>query len=238
MTQPLTRRDTTEIQRWLIVVLFAGVAAWMEATTVVYWRTLLGRLDPYQPYPLPNAAGLCDREVLREAAALLMYLTIGLLAGRSWRSRLGYALIVLGALEIFYYVCLAILTGWPRSILDWDLLFLIPLPWWGPVIAPTLIAAMLVAGGTLVTQFDEIERPVWPNHGALVLSGLGAVLALYVFMHDALRAFPRGIPGTRDVLPTKFPWALFVPALCLMSASIVDVGRQVWSRQKTRAREG
>jgi hypothetical protein len=236
MAQPLTRQDTTEKQRWLIVVLFAGASAWMEATTIVYWRTLLGRLDPYQPRPLPNAAGLCDTEVFREAATLLMFLALGLLAGRSWRSRVGYALIAFGAWDIFYYVCLAILIGWPRSILDWDLLFLIPLPWWGPVIAPTLIAAMLVVGGTLVTQFNETEWRVWPKRGALVLSGLGTVLAWYVFMHDALRAFLQRIPGTRDVLPTRFPWTLFVPALCLMAASIVDAGRQVWSRQRIKVR--
>ena len=237
MAHVLTRQDTTERQRWLIVVLFAGVAAWMEATTVVYWRTLLGRLDPYQPFPLPNAAGLCDTEVVREAAALFMYLTVGLLAGRTWRSRLSYALIVLGALEIFYYVGLAILTGWPRSILDWDLVFLIPLPWWGPVIAPTLIAALMVIGGTLVTQFDRPASPVWPGRGALVLTGLGTVLALYVFMHDAVTAFLRGTPGTRDVLPAEFPWTLFAPALCLMAASIIDVGRQVWRQQGTRVGE-
>ena len=231
MAHLLTWKDTTNRQRWLIVVLFAGAAAWMEATAVVYWRTLLGRLDPYQLNPLPNAAGLCDTEVLREAAALVVYLAVGLLAGRSWRSRLGYAVIFLGVLEIFYYVGLAALIGWPRSILDWDLLFLIPLPWWGPVIAPALIAAMLVAGGTLVTQFDEPARPIWPGRGALFLTGLGTALALYAFMRDALRAFVQGTPATRDVLPAAFPWTVFVFALCLMAASVVDVGLQVWRRR-------
>jgi hypothetical protein len=233
MMQPLTRRNATEWQRWMIVAVIAGTAAWMEATTVVYWRTLLGRLDPYQHNPLPDAGGLCDIEVIREAAWLILMLALGLLAGRSWRSRAGYVLVAFGVLEIFYYAGLAILIGWPRSILDWDLLFLIPLPWWGPVIAPALVAVMLVTGGTLVTQFNEPGRPIWPTRGAFALSGLGAVLALYAFMQDALRAWLTHTAAPRDVLPTRFSWILFVVALCLMAVSVADAGRQAWNRRRS-----
>ncbi len=233
MAQPLTRQNATEWRRWLIVAAFAGAVAWMEATTVVYWRMLLDRLDPYQPLPLPNPDGLCDIEVYREASTLLLFLALGLLAGRNWRSRVSYALIAFGIWDILYYVSLVVLIGWPQSILDWDLLFMIPLPWWGPVIAPTSIAVMLIVGGTLVSQFDEAERPIWPSRGALLLTGLGALLALYVFMSDAIRVLPQGVAATRDVLPTRFLWPLFVPALCLMATSIVDVGRQVRVKEKT-----
>ena len=71
-----------------------------------------------------------------------------------------YSLIAFGVWDIFYYVFLAVIAGWPQSLLDWDVLFLIPLPWWGPVIAPVIIAALMVVGGTLVTQFGEAR--FWP----------------------------------------------------------------------------
>jgi len=34
-----------------------------------------------------------------------------------------------------------------HSLLDWDILFLLPLPWWGPVLAPVLIALLMIVWG-------------------------------------------------------------------------------------------
>jgi hypothetical protein len=220
----------SERKRWLIVVLFAVAMAWMESATVIYLRTLVGRIEPYQARPLPISVGLSETELVREAATLVMLLAVGLLAGRTWRSRLSYAMIAFGVWDILYYVFLAIIGGWPRSIMDWDVLFLIPLPWWGPVLSPTLIAAMMVIGGTLVSQYDEPDRPMWPRRWAWVLNILGVLLALVVFMTDAIQASPGGIEAIRDVLPTSFNWPLFIVALILMAAPIVDVGRQIWKR--------
>lgn len=217
----------SEKKRWVIVVLFATAMAWMESATVLYLRTLVGRIDPYRADPLPVSAGLGQTELIREAATLLMLLSVGLLAGRTWRSRLAYALVAFGVWDILYYVFLASIAGWPKSILDWDVLFLIPLPWWGPVIAPTAIAAMMIFGGTLVSQFDQADRPVWPARRAWVLNLSGGLLALYVFMTDAIGALSGGAEALRSTLPTQFNWLLFGMALVLMVAPVVDVSRQV-----------
>src|SRR3972149_11367985 len=169
-----------ERARWFIVLIFAAAMAWMESATVDYLRALVGRIEPHQANPLPVSVGLGQTEIIREAATLIMLLTVGLLAGRTWRSRLGYTLIAFGAWDIFYYVFLAVITGWPQSIMDWDVLFLIPLPWWGPVIAPASIAALMILGGTLVTQFDQPDQLVWPSRRAWALNLIGVLLALYV----------------------------------------------------------
>src|SRR6185369_12911503 len=115
-------------------------------------------IDPYQPHPLPEIAGLSQAEIIREAATIVMLMTVGWLAVHNWRARFGYLLIAFGVWDIFYYVFLRILTGWPRTLLDWDVLFLIPLPWWGPVIAPMVIAVLMIAWGTLATQGDHGQR--------------------------------------------------------------------------------
>lgn len=209
--------------RWLIVCLYAAAMAWMEAAVVLYLRVLVNRLDPYQADPLPISVGLGQTEVIREAATLLMLLTVGWLAGRTWRSRLGYTLIAFGVWDIFYYIFLIPISGWPNSLLDWDVLFLIPLPWWGPVLAPTLIAALMVVGGTLVSQFDTPTRPVWPRGWTWALNLTGCGLALYVFMTDALRALSGGEMAVRNVLPTSFNWPLFIVGLGLMAVPIFQV---------------
>jgi hypothetical protein len=43
-----------------------------------------------------------------------------------------------------FYLFLMVLIDWPASLFMWDLLFLVPLPWLGAVMAPYLVAASMV----------------------------------------------------------------------------------------------
>lgn len=139
-------------RRWLVVVAYAIAMAWVEAAVVYYLRTMINRIEPHQPNPLPIIGRLGPVELVRELATLVMLLTVGLLAGRTWRSRLGYAAVAFGVWDIFYYAFLKVMCGWPKSLLDWDILFLLPLPWWGPVLAPVSISLLLILWGTLASQ--------------------------------------------------------------------------------------
>jgi hypothetical protein len=68
--------------RWLAVAAFAIAMAWLESATVYYLRTLVDRIEPYQPNPLPIQGTLGQVELVREAATLLMLLILGVLAER------------------------------------------------------------------------------------------------------------------------------------------------------------
>jgi hypothetical protein len=206
--------------RWLLVVVFAVAMAWMESATVYYLRALVDRVQPYQPDPLPMAGVLGAVELVREGATLVMLLAAGILAAPTWLPRLGYTAIAFGTWDISYYVFLRIMSGWPASIFDWDILFLLPLPWWGPVLAPVCIAVLMIAWGTLVTQ-SSARMTVTRARVSWVACGIGAALALVVFMADALQAVPGGAEQIRSVLPARFNWPLFSVALLLMAAPIV-----------------
>src|SRR3954468_20781406 len=204
--------------RWAIVVAFAIAMAWVEAASVFYIRAIVNRIEPYQADPLPLHAALGTVELWREAATVVMIAMVGLLAGRTWRRRLGYAALAFGGWDIFYYVFLRLISGWPRTLLDWDILFLLPLPWWGPVLAPVSIALVMILWGTLATQSRDRARDarwVW------TLGGIGAVLALALFMIDTWRALPAGREAVLQVLPTSFNWPLFWVALLLIAAPVV-----------------
>ncbi len=217
-------------KRWSMVVVFALAMAWMESATVFYLRTLVGRVDPYQPSPLPPHHLLGNIELVREFATLILLFTAGWLAGREFRTRFSYMLIAFGTWDIFYYIFLAIIGPWPRSVMDWDVLFLIPLPWWGPVLAPCIIAALMILGGTLVTQFEAADGPRWPSHRTVALNWIGVVLALYVFMEHAIHILPQGEAVLRAALPTHFNWPLFLLAILLMSVPLVELSWRVWKR--------
>jgi hypothetical protein len=208
----------SEKQKWFVVVLFAAAMAWVESAVVVYLRTLIDRLIPYQPEPLPLFTGLGHIELGREAATLVMLATVGWLAGRTRRDKIAYAAIAFGTWDIFYYIYLVPMSGWPRSLSDWDILFLLPLPWWGPVLAPVSIALLCVIGGTLITQRDLFPRP-----SSWLAAFLGAIIALYTFMADVIRVAAQGERAIRSVLPTQFEWALFIAAFALMGLPIVEM---------------
>jgi len=223
----------TERRRWMLVVLFAVAMAFVEAAVVTYLRVFLDRIDPYQPYPMAGPAWLGRIEKVREGATLLMLLAVGWLAGQTLRSRWGYLLIGFGIWDIMYYVFLRPMSGWPRSLLDWDILFLLPLPWWAPVWAPVSIAALMVAGGTLLTRSERREGAPWPRRAAWVLNGVGLLLALYVFMADAIRVAPEGEEALRHMLPTWFNWPLFLVAWGLMAAPLLDACRHRFTHRQS-----
>ena len=207
----------SERARWAIVMAFAIAMAWVEAASVFYIRALVDRIEPYQANPLPletMSGTLGPVELWREAATLVMIATLGVLAGRTWRRRAGYAALAFGAWDIFYYVFLRLISGWPKTLLDWDILFLLPLPWWGPVLAPISIALVMILWGTLATQSsDAATNARWP----WALGWVGIVLALAVFMIDTSRALLDGRDAVLQVLPSTFNWPLFWVALLLMA---------------------
>jgi hypothetical protein len=206
--------------RLLVVVIYAMAMAWVEAAVVFYLRTMVNRIEPHQPNPLPIATGLGRAELVREAATLVMLLTVGILAGRTWRSRLGYAALAFGVWDIFYYVFLRNLCGWPHSLFDWDILFLLPLPWWGPVIAPVSIALLMIFWGTLASQSEVRSKAGWTPALLWLLTLCGVMLALYVFMADSISVAGQGTAALRNVFPTRFKWSLFRVALLLMAAPL------------------
>jgi hypothetical protein len=226
MTRPEQERG-----RWLTVVVFAIAMAWVEAACVYYLRVMTNRINPYQEDPLPLQGLLGQVELVREGATLVMLIMVGMLAARTRQKRLAYALIAFGTWDIFYYVFLRIISDWPASPFDWDVLFLLPLPWWGPVLAPVCIALLMIIWGTLATQRSESTPAAAATRTAWVSSALGIALALYVFMADAIRAIPQGIEVTRAVLPTSFNWSVFCAALTLMAAPVAQAVRHASRRR-------
>ncbi len=210
-------------RNWVGVAIYAVAMAWLEAAVVMYLRVFTDRVQPYQVEPMPLLAALGNIELLREVATLVMLLSVGWLAGRNLKSRAGYFLIAFGVWDILYYFFLHVMGGWPTTLLDWDILFLLPLPWWGPVLAPMLIACqMVVLGSLLAFQGDEREARwiYW------TIAGLGASIALVVFMWDAIQALPYGLEAVIQVLPERFLWEPFLLSLGLLSAPIIALSIQ------------
>jgi hypothetical protein len=212
--------------RILWVAVFAAAMAWIEAAVVLDLRVLVGRLQPYQPDPLPNFGGLGPAELVRECATMVMLLAAGRLAGKGRLSKWAYSAFAFGVWDILYYVFLVPLTGWPQSLLDWDILFLIPLPWWGPVAAPVAVSLLLISGGVLVILLEDRGQPGCRSAWAWAASILGATAVLYAFTADSIRAAVRGNVPAGGVLPVHFHWIVFAAGFLLMAVPVGEMVRR------------
>jgi uncharacterized BrkB/YihY/UPF0761 family membrane protein len=92
------------------------------------------------------------------------------------------------------------------------------------VLAPVCIALLMVVWGTLVTQSRDRHPALAIPWRSWMAGWLGIVLALYVFMADALRVVGQGPDAVRHVLPASFDWPLFCAAVALMCVPIAHAG--------------
>ncbi len=170
-----------------------GVAmGYLEAAVVVYLRAALGfageLVGPGESAMTATTVGsFLPAEVTREAATLIMIVAVGWLAGRRPVERLAWAAVVFGSWDIVYYAGLWALIGWPPSLAAWDVLFLIPSAWVGPVLAPIGVSVALVGFGLAATRRLRAGGRLRVGPGRLALAAAGGLLVVVSFLVDGGR---------------------------------------------------
>ena len=127
----------------IVISIFAIAMGFLETAVVIYMRDLLypdGFSFPLVPIP----ADLALTEILREAATLIMLLTIAILNAKTFSERFAWFIYAFAIWDIFYYIFLKIMILWPESLMTWDILFLIPTTWTGPVISPVIVSFSMI----------------------------------------------------------------------------------------------
>ena len=211
-------------RKLLWVGLFAIAMAYVESAVVVYIRRIYGISDliidipPFDPVVAPIEVG-------RELATLIMLLAVGWAVGKSLQSRISYTFIIFGVWDIFYYIWLRLFIGWPISLFSPDILFLIPLPWWGPVIAPVLIACLMVVGGILTVISEDKGRKIRFSAFDWITLIAGVLIMLYSFMEDALSIMPADIVTLAQLRPTSFNWPIYILGLVITGYVVLNTTR-------------
>ena len=212
------------LKRFVWVSVYAVAMAFLEAVVVVYLRQLL-----HVGEVIVDMGPYAAIEAWRETATIVMLAAVGWLAGRGKVDRIAYALFAFGLWDIWYYIWLKVLVNWPQTILDWDTLFLIPLPWRGPVLSPVLIAGLICVVSVLVVV--RVNKQDIPKITFLqvVLVICGALLALYVFMESAIHLWMRGKTDWSSIQNEVFDWPLFVIAFLLIAVPSLAA---CWPKQR------
>jgi len=200
------------LERLLIAVVFSIAFGYIESAVVVYLRALFhpnGFTFPMEVFDAtPEARRLMLTEIGREAATLVLIVTAGWLFGSLLRERIAYSLIIFAVWDIFYYVWLRVLLGWPATLLDWDILFLIPLVWAAPVLYPVLVSLVMFAFGAAILYRCAHGRPLTIARTDGLLWLAAALIIVVSFC----------LGGTHITEPTYadyFHWPLFAAGLAL-----------------------
>jgi len=179
----------TTLKRFCVVVIFGVAFAYFEAAVVVYLREIFypdGFTFPLTEFGIgisPLWRRLLITEVGREAASMILILTAAWLFGRNLQQRFAYFMVIFAIWDIFYYVWLKVLLNWPDSIMDWDILFLIPIAWASPVLYPVLISLALLLLAITILYRDSRARPIKPtllDWVIFILAGLAVVISFCI----------------------------------------------------------
>lgn len=194
-------------------MIFAVAMAYVESAVVVYLRTI------YYPqgfgFPLvPMPPAMVAIEMGREAATLVMLLGVAMLAGADRWDRILVFCVGFGVWDIAYYCWLWVFLRWPPSPFTWDVLFLIPVPWIGPVVAPVVVSVVLVGGALLLMRKRAGGEPVGFPLSLRLLALAGGVLVLGTFMLDFQVVL-------RQMEPPPFRWGRFETGVALAVAALV-----------------
>jgi hypothetical protein len=216
---------------WLTI--FSIAMGFLETAVVIYLRII------YYPdgfsFPLhPIGKDIVITELFREVATMIMLIGIATLAGKNAVQRFAFFLFSFAVWDIFYYVFLYVLIGWPQSLMTWDILFLIPVPWVGPVLSPLIITFLMIALAGIMVFFDNkgIKSPVNLKEWLLFITG--SIIVVITWTWDYCNYIIINNPNTsiwslsskealfeagQKYVPQSFNWLLFtVGALVILIA--------------------
>jgi hypothetical protein len=201
------------VKRVPVIILWSVAFAFVESAVVEYLRAIY--------YPLAEGGFLFPVKTIgqlqimgeehirrlviefgREAATLVMLATVGMIAATNRRTAWAYFMIAFGVWDIFYYVWLRVFLNWPPDIMTMDLLFLLPVPWVAPVLAPVLISIALVVSGLLVLLFETTLCPLSPEWRDWAFITVGGLIVIASFCWDYSSIMGGGPPN-------HFNWLLF-----------------------------
>jgi hypothetical protein len=221
---------------------YAIMMAYLESAIVVYLRRLYYPQGLSFPLTIPDIEkwrywmarqpgfdfplAIIDVPTLllelgREAATMVMLATVGIAAGRTKVGKFAYFLFLFGVWDIWYYIWLKVFLGWPPSLLTWDVLFLIPVPWVGPVLAPVTIALTMMGMG-LVMLYLEQRGPVLPAGKTVWFAQIAAALIVFVsFIWDVVPRLPDNGALLAQWTPASYRWWMLLVGQALAIGTFI-----------------
>jgi len=221
-----------EVKRNLIIVgIFAAAMAFVEAMIVYYLRKLYYHGSSLFPINILIPASVIRLELVREIATIVMLLAVAFLVARKFKDKFAYFIYAFAVWDIFYYVWLRVTLHWPAHLMEWDILFLIPMLWASPWIIPVICSIIMLILAFVILKFPKTL--VKPKEWIMLIVAALAFIVSFVWNYVAIHlAYNNSIPELTKVLttyvPTKYNWWLFALGVFFAGWAICSF----WKRAK------
>ncbi|MFI5148679.1 MAG: hypothetical protein ACHQRM_03035 [Bacteroidia bacterium] len=215
------------------LTIFSIAMGFLESAVVIYLRMLYYPAGFHFPLALipPDIARV---EIGREAATIIMLVGAGILAARDKSHRFALFIYAFAVWDLFYYVFLKLFIGWPDSLLTWDILFLLPVPWIGPVLAPCIVSITLILITILILYYANKGRNIRFKAIEWTLLGVGGFIIIWSFCEDYLHLVIFGnkpfwrLSGDKKLfsdlinyVPVRFNWSMFLTGEVILLLAIM-----------------
>lgn len=206
---------------WIVTLFFIAMG-YIESAVVIYLREILYP-GGFQFPLVPIESHLAVTEIIREFATLVVLLCIGMIAGRTFSEKFAWFLYSFAIWDIFYYVFLKLLIGWPESLMTWDILFMIPTTWVGPVITPVIVSLTMILLAMILVYYNskkDIVKINWIEWSLLITGSIILILSWtwdyskYILEHFSFSEIWT-VPKedlyriASEYIPRKFYWGLY-----------------------------
>ncbi len=237
--------DKKEIKTFSWLALFAIAMAFIETTVVVYLRKLYYPQGFNFPFSMDIPSSIILIETVREIATIIMLLMVAFLAARKNYQKFAYFIFAFAVWDIFYYIWLKVLIAWPASLFTQDILFLIPVPWMSPVLAPILVSLSMILLSLIIVNFspEKLRKREW----SLLI--LGSVIIFVSFIWDYAFAILKGgfiskfsnaflgkqiISLVFRYIPSGYTWTAFLLGLVIALFGVYVIYRDLKKKQKKK----
>jgi len=236
MNSPIAKIHRT----FILLSVFCIAMGFLESIVVVYLRQI------YYPMGFEFPLKLFSPEMvliewIREIATIIMLVTIGILADKDNLRRFLYFLFSFAIWDLFYYVGLKLFLNWPSSLLTWDVLFLIPLPWISPVLAPVICSLTMIffAVSMMYKADNSYKLVIRRNDWGLLILGSLIIFASFIQdyfilnLNNGLLLKLRGFPENKEFMqiissykPITYNWYLFILGEIIILWAIIRLIKQ------------
>ncbi|HEY6914417.1 MAG TPA: hypothetical protein VI413_07055 [Paludibacter sp.] len=200
---------------FILPFIFCTAMGVLEAVVVIYLRKI------YYPtgfeFPIKFLSpDLLLTEWIREVATIVMLVVLGIMAGKDNLQRFLYFLFCFAIWDLTYYITLKAFLNWPASLLTWDILFLIPVPWMSPVLAPVICSITMIFFAVsfvwLKKNYSSFKIKLY--EWAFILLGATFIFISFILDYFTLLAQSNfSLSETNNMLslyvPMSFNWWLF-----------------------------
>ncbi len=205
-----------------------------ESIVVVYLRKI------YYPngfeFPLAVISEqIINIELFREVCTLIMLLSVAWLTANNKNQIFPFFLFSFAVWDIVYYIGLKIILNWPSSFFTWDILFLIPVPWVGPVISPIIVSLTMICLSLIILYTQKNNSNFKLRIYEWLLIYLGAVLIFISFIWDYAKFIIENLSNKISIsaeinnslaliysryVPTYFHWDIYIVGIISIYISI------------------